>query len=46
MKFYNLFIQHDGDSHRTFLGVFPASYCLSYWKDNAGAPGFHIYLRR
>ena len=43
MKRYALFIRHDGDSDRTFLGIFSESYCRSYCKTYGGVFGLHIY---
>ena len=43
MKRYRLFIRHDGDSERTFLGVFSESYCRDYCKSFAGKSGLHVY---
>lgn len=43
MRRYKLFIRHDGDFVRTFLGVFSESYCRSYCKIYAGVSGLHIY---
>lgn len=43
MKRYKLFIRHDGDSDRTFLGIFSETYCRSYCKRYAGSFGLHIY---
>lgn len=43
MKRYKLYIRLDGQSKRTFLGIFSESYCRSYCKSYAGTSGLHIY---
>lgn len=43
MKRYTLSIRFDGESERTFLGVFSEEFCRSYCKENASKPGIHIF---
>lgn len=43
MKRFKLFIRHDGDLGRTFLGIFSEDYCRSYCKSYAGVSGLHVY---
>lgn len=43
MKRYKLYIRYDGQSNRTYLGIFSEIYCRSYCKKYSGSAGLHIY---